>query len=59
MMKRLSFVIAAFGLVVGYSACERQKWEESRSLHLKHEHGDKHEHTDGDKKASSADKKGH
>ena len=55
MMKRLLFVMASFGLVVGYSACERQKWEESRILHKKHEHG----HSEGEKKAEGADKNGH
>ena len=57
MMGRLFIVIAALGFVFGYSACERQKWEESRVLHMKHEHGDKHDHPEGDKKAEDAAKK--
>ena len=56
-MGRLFIVIAALGLVFGYSACERQKWEESRVLHMKHEHGDKHDHPEGEKKAEDAAKK--
>ena len=41
-MKRFIFVLAALGLVAGFNACERQDWEETRKLHLKHEgHHDK------------------
>ena len=59
MMKSLFLVMAALGLVFGYTACERQKWEESRVLHMKHEHGEKHKHAEGEKKAEGADKKAH
>ena len=49
-MKAILFITAAFGLVFGYSACERQSWEETRKLLL-----DKHEgeaaHEGGEKKA--------
>ena len=49
-MKAILFIAAALGLVFGYSACERQSWEETRKLHL-----DKHEgeaaHEGGEKKA--------
>ncbi|MDB4491760.1 hypothetical protein N9260_01945 [bacterium] len=54
-MKRSFLVMAALGLVFGYTACERQKWEDSRVLHMKHEH----EHAEGEKKAEGADKKAH
>lgn len=52
MMKRSFFVIAALGLVFGYSACERQKWEETRVLHKKHD-----EHKQDDSAAASSEKK--
>ena len=41
-MKRLVLILAALGFVCGYTACERQKWEDSRKLHLKHEGGEHH-----------------
>ena len=46
-MKRVFYVLAAFALLFGYSACERQSWEETRKLHLDHGDGDG---TDGEKK---------
>lgn len=50
-MKAILFIAAALGLVFGYSACERQSWEETRELHLdKHEGGDA-AHEGGEKKA--------
>ena len=51
-MKRTLFVIAALGLVFGYSACERQKWEETRVLHKKH---NKHD----DSEAGASEEKKH
>ena len=51
-MKAILFITAALGLVLGFSACERQSWEETRKLHLdKHEaHGDDAAHQGGEEK---------
>ena len=54
-MKRLFYIFSALALVLGYAACEKQKWEESRVLHLKHD-GDKG-HTEGGKSHDGADEK--
>ncbi len=52
-MKAIFFLVSAVGLVLGYTACERQSWEETRALHLKHEaHGD-----DGEAKPAEGDHK--
>ncbi len=51
-MKRFFFVVAALGFVLGYGACERQEWEETRTLHMKDE-----SHGGGDTAESQGDKK--
>ena len=48
-MKCFLYILSAFGLVLGYTACEKQNWEETRVLHLKHSEEGKGHDQDGDK----------
>lgn len=46
-MQRLFFLLAASGLLLGYTACERHSWETTRVLHLKHEDHGQHAQDEG------------
>ncbi|MFT4638056.1 MAG: hypothetical protein ACI8T1_001374 [Verrucomicrobiales bacterium] len=48
-MKRLFYILSTLGLLLGYTACEKQKWEESRVLHMNHDEGKEHDTAAADK----------
>ncbi len=57
-MKRSLTFLGILGLLLGFNACERQKWTNTRELHLSshaHDHDGEEHHAEG----ADKDSKGH